>query len=54
VAAQAEFIWPDALSRRWPSGWQARAMSEVGGLWQLVRGGELLAELIVTGEDSLA
>jgi hypothetical protein len=26
-------------------------MSEVGRVWQLVRGDELLAELVVTGED---
>jgi hypothetical protein len=31
--------------------WQDRLVSETGRVWRLVRGGELLADLVVTGGD---
>src|SRR4029077_11921951 len=39
-----------ALCRR-PGGWQDRPMSDADPVWRLVRGEELLAELVVTDAD---
>jgi hypothetical protein len=41
------------LIYRWPNGWQDWPVSQADRVWQLVRGHELLAELVVTDEDFL-
>ena len=58
VASHILIIYSRALEAhpliyRWPNGWQDWPVVRADRVWQLIRGHELLAELVVTDEDFL-